>query len=133
MRIKPFGTLGTPCEQPAPARIAYRRRPMNAISATPLTREPRAALVWLDGSPSTTVVRLPSESNFEIREPTGLPRYGPTGGTTTQSGSSGGSCVPPTPASATYSLPSGPNLSPRGLFRFDAKVETTTDGFRASR
>src|SRR6185437_1666572 len=68
----------------------------------------------LDGRLSATVVLTPFLSIIEMREPVLLPWYGPTGGTT---------CahvvlkfVPPTPASATYRLPSGPNLRPRGSF-----------------
>src|SRR4029453_12232147 len=97
---------------------------MKATSATPLTRLPSTALVWLDGRLSTKVVRLPSLSILEIREPVVRPEYGPTGGLTTQSGSSGGGLAPPTPPSATYRLPSGPNLSPRGLLSPSAKTLT---------
>src|SRR5262245_46571906 len=97
---------------------------MKATSATPLTRFPSAALVWLDGRLSTKVVRLPLLSILEIREPVSLPVYGPTGGITTQSGSAGGGFAPPIPPSATYRLPSGPNSSPRGLLRPSAKTVT---------
>src|SRR5262245_55733302 len=101
MRITELGTDGTPCEHPAPERMAYMVLPTNAISATPQTSEPRAALVWLDGRLSAIVVRLPFASMREMREPTALPWYGPTGGTTKHFGLSGGSWVPPRPPSAT--------------------------------
>ena len=58
-RMTPLGTSGTPCEQPAPASSAYSWWPMNATLETPLTRLPMAALVWLEGSPITTVVTTP--------------------------------------------------------------------------
>ena len=53
---------------------------MKATLETPLTRLPIAALVWLDGSASTTVETGPPGVTFEIRPPsTGLlvlPVYG---------------------------------------------------------
>src|SRR6478735_7571400 len=39
--------LATPWEQPAPLISAYSVSPTYAMSATPLTREPESALVWL--------------------------------------------------------------------------------------
>ena len=53
IRITPLFVPASPCEHPAPARIAYNLPSMNATSATPLTRLPNWALVWLDGRPST--------------------------------------------------------------------------------
>src|SRR4029450_7156614 len=97
---------------------------MKATSATPLTRLPSAALVWLDGRLSTKVVRFPALSILEMREPVALPEYGPTGGTTTQSGSAGGGLAPPTPPSATYRFASGPTSRPRGLLSPSAKTVT---------
>jgi hypothetical protein len=56
------------------------------MSATPLTREPTAGAVWLEGRPLASVVRTPAGVTFEIRPPlTGsfvLPVYGPIGGST---------------------------------------------------
>jgi hypothetical protein len=53
---------------------------MNATLETPLTRLPRAALVWLEGSAFTTVVTLPDRLILAMRPPsTGLlvlPVYG---------------------------------------------------------
>ena len=57
--MTPLGTVGTPCEQPAPASRAYSWRPMKATLETPLTRPPLAGLVWLEGSAFTTVVTTP--------------------------------------------------------------------------
>src|SRR5215472_3349845 len=57
-----------PCEQPAPASSAYSRPPANATSATPLTSEPSAGEVWLDGRPPATVVRTPFRPILEMRE-----------------------------------------------------------------
>src|ERR1700757_1980447 len=72
-RNTPFGTVGTPCEQPAPARSPYSWLPMKATLETPLTRFPRATLVSLDGSESTTVETAPAGLILEIRPPsTGL-------------------------------------------------------------
>src|SRR5580700_2769705 len=98
---------------------------MNATSATPLTRLPNAALVWLEGRLSATVVTTPWASTLEIRA-VKPPVYGP--------GPAGGpaAClqnptverVPPAPPSATYRFPSGPNFNPRGLFNPVAKTET---------
>src|SRR5215472_3286348 len=102
MRMTLLGMFGTPWEQPAPARIAYKFPSRKAMSATPLTRLPKAGLVWLEGRLSATVVRFPSRSILEMREPTGLPVYGPTGGGTVQSSVGGAGLVPPTPPSATY-------------------------------
>ncbi len=67
-----------PCEQPAAASRPYRVPPMNFTSETPLTRLPEAALVWLDGRPSTTVLRTPAGLTLEIRA-VKPPLYGPTG------------------------------------------------------
>ena len=54
---------------------------MKATLETPLTRLPRAGLVWVEGSAFTTVVTLPDRLIFEMRPPrTGslvLPRYRP--------------------------------------------------------
>src|SRR5438552_14725121 len=100
---------------------------MNAISATPLIRLPSIGLVWLEGRLSTTVVRVPSEPILEMREPVLLPVYGPTSGITCVQ-LPAVELVPPTPPSATYNEPSGPNFSPRGLFRPVAKTETLEDG-----
>src|SRR5450432_1307436 len=110
----PLGTDLTPCEQPAPASNAYKSFPINSTSATPEINPP--PVVMLDGSWSVTVVRTPCGLIFETRPPVGLPNSGPTGKLTC------GHCptveiVPPTPPSATYRFPSGPNLSPRGLLR----------------
>src|SRR6267154_1691542 len=78
--ITPFGTVGTPCEQPAPASSAYRCSPTNATLETPLTRLPSAALVWLDGNAPTTAETTPAGLILEIRPPRVtspvLPRYG---------------------------------------------------------
>ncbi len=126
-RITPFGMFGTPCQQPAPARSAYSLWPRNPTLETPLTRLPVAAVVWLDGSPLTTVFRTPLGVTFEIRPPrTGLfvlPVYGaaapdawvhvPTV-----------EWEPPRPPSATYRSPSGPNVRPRGLLKPVAKTLT---------
>src|SRR5580704_289211 len=113
-----------PCEQPAPASTAYSRRPMKATSATPLTKLPTAALVVLDGNPSTTVARLPVCTSIREIRAVIPPAYGPAPGTC-------GHCpivdaVPPTPPSATYGLPSGPNVRPRGFS--SPEVSTVTLG-----
>ena len=78
MRITPFGNSGTPCEHPAPASTAYIVSPMKAMSATPLTSLPESSSVWLDGRFSATVVSKPPGPIFRMREPVGLPEYGPT-------------------------------------------------------
>src|SRR6267143_2047970 len=93
---------------------------MNFTSATPLTRPPKAIESWSEGSLSATVERTPSELIFEMRA-VRPPEYGPTGATTwvhlpTDDVS------PPVPPSATYRNPSGPKVSPRGLFRPVAKT-----------
>ena len=53
---------------------------MKATLQTPLTRLPRAGLVWLEGSAFTTVLTTPAGLTFEMRPPrTGspvLPLYG---------------------------------------------------------
>src|SRR5579863_4885443 len=97
--ITPLGVPETPWEQPAPASKAYIVDPTKAISATPLTSDPCALLVWLDGRLSTIVDRA---CNSPMREMRAVlpPVYGPTGATT---------CghipvveaVPPVPPSAT--------------------------------
>src|SRR5437868_1567238 len=118
--MMPLGTSATPCEQPAPARSAYSVRPMKVTSATPLTRLPSATLVWLDGRLSAITVRTPVRLTFEMWAVRPLV-YGPTGATT---------CVhwptvvvaPPRPPSATYRLPSGPKVRPRGLSKPLAKT-----------
>src|SRR5258705_5086710 len=78
--MTPFGTPGTPCAQPAPDSSAYSWWPMKATLETPLTRLPRAGLVWDEGSAFTTVVTLPDRLIFEMRPPSTrslvLPRYG---------------------------------------------------------
>ena len=124
----PLGTVGTPCEHPAPPSSPYRWSPMKATLVTPVTRPPRAGAVWLEGSAFTTVVTLPFGSTLEIRPPrTGssvLPVYG---------AAAPDACVhrptvelvPPRPPSARYGSPSGPKVSPRGLLNPVAKVETT--------
>src|SRR3954454_24942955 len=80
-RMTPFGTVGTPCEQPAPASRAYSLSPMKATLETPLTRLAIARLVWLEGRASTTVVTTLSLLTFETRPPSigsfVLPVYGP--------------------------------------------------------
>src|SRR2546423_13185007 len=118
--MMPLGTSATPCEQPAPARSAYSVRPTKVTSATPLTRLPSATLVWLEGRWSTITVRRPVRLTFEMWAVRPLV-YGPTGATT---------CVhwptvvvaPPRPPSATYRLPSGPKVRPRGLSKPVAKT-----------
>ena len=42
---------------------------MKATLETPLTRLPRAGLVWLEGSAFTTVVTTPAGLTFEMRPP----------------------------------------------------------------
>ena len=42
---------------------------MKATLETPLTRLPRAGLVWLEGSAFTTVVTTPDRLIFEMRPP----------------------------------------------------------------
>jgi len=73
-------TVGTPCEQPAPASSPYSVWPTNCTAETPLTRLPSAGEVWLEGSPLTTVETTPWASIFEIRPPSVwlsvLPKYG---------------------------------------------------------
>src|SRR5438105_2116391 len=99
-----FGTVGTPCEQPAPASSPYRCPCRNATSATPLTSGTGIGCVWLEGSASTTVETVPSGATFEIRPPRAgslvLPVYGPTGGIT-WSHCPAVESVPPRPPSAT--------------------------------
>jgi len=126
-RMTPLGTLGTPCEQPAPASSAYRWWLTNATLETPLTRLPSAGLVWLDGSPRATTERTPAGVTCEIRPPsTGfplLPVYG---------AAAPDACLhvptverdPPRPPLATYRSPFGPNMSPRGLLKPVAKTFT---------
>src|SRR6185437_1233484 len=89
------------------------------------TRLPSAGLVWLDGSPRTTVDRTPAGVTLEIRPPsTGLfvlPVYG---------AAPPDACLhlptvewdPPRPPSATYRSPLGPNTRPRGLLKPVAKT-----------
>src|SRR5215469_517308 len=72
-RMTPLGMLGTPCEQPAPAKIAYSVLPTNATSATPLAN----GSATLDGNPSTNVSTWPLASILEMREPVVLPKYSP--------------------------------------------------------
>ncbi len=48
---------------------------MNATSATPLTRLPKAGVVWLEGRLSATVVRTPAGLILEMRE-LKPPKYG---------------------------------------------------------
>src|SRR6266567_3950914 len=115
----------SPCEQPAPAKIAYSVLPINATSATPLTKLPVAGEVWLEGKLSATVVRIPSGVILEIRD-VKSPVYGPTGGTTWSHNPILDN-VPPAPPSATYTFPSGPNFSPRGLFNPSKTTETFAD------
>src|SRR5580693_6275614 len=100
---------------------------MKATLETPLTRLPRALLVWLDGSASTTVETTPARLIREMRPPSArlcvLPVYGAAapcacGHLPTVE------CEPPRPPSATYRAPSGPKVSPRGLFRPAAKTDT---------
>src|SRR6267154_5656025 len=107
-RSTPLSVPARPCEQPAPAKIAYSVLPTKATSATPLTKLPWLAIVWLEGKLSTTVVTFPSAPIFEIR-PVNPPVYGPTSGTWVHSPTV--DSVPPVPPSATYRLPSGPNFS----------------------
>src|SRR3954453_608989 len=80
MRITPLGMPGTPWEQPAPASSPYIVWPTKATLETPVTRLPRAGLVWLDGRPRTTWVTWPLRVTFEIRPPLTrlceLPVYG---------------------------------------------------------
>src|SRR5258705_10642109 len=67
------------CEQPDPAVIAYIVLPINATSATPLTRLPSDGLVRLGGRLSTRVVRLPCASILELRD-VNPPVYEPASG-----------------------------------------------------
>src|SRR5262245_46394107 len=60
------------------------------------------------------------------------PLYGPTGGSTWVHCESVVMAVPPLPPSATYRLPSGPNVSPRGLLKPVAKTETLLRQQRSS-
>src|SRR5213595_1032964 len=89
---------------------------------------PGTGCVWLDGSPVTTWVTTPAGLTFEIRPPrTGsfvLPVYGPIGGATCAHWPTVES-FPPRPPSATYKLPSGPNVRPRGLLNPVAKTVST--------
>jgi hypothetical protein len=64
--------MKTPCEHPAPAKMAYIVLPMNATSATPLARP--AGKITLDGRLSTNVVTLRLVSILEMRDPVGLPK-----------------------------------------------------------
>src|ERR1051326_6096763 len=118
----PFGTDGTPCEQPAPTSNAYISLPTKATSATPETRLPSAALVWLEGKLSATVVLTPWALIFEILPLVTLPRYGPAPWACSHNPTV--ETVPPKPPSATYKFPSGPNFNPRGLFKCSAKTRT---------
>src|SRR5690349_3804545 len=119
-RMTPLGTLGTPCEHPAPASSAYRWWPTKATLETPLTRLPSAGAVWLDGSPRTTTERTPAGVTLEIRPPsTGfplLPVYGAAAPDACRHLPTV-ECDPPRPPSATYRSPFGPNTSPRGLLK----------------
>src|SRR5258708_11364548 len=47
---------------------------MKATAETPLTRLPRALLVWLEGSASTTVETTPRRVTRAMRPPSALPR-----------------------------------------------------------
>jgi hypothetical protein len=64
--IIPFGTFGTPWEQPAPANNAYRVLPTKATSATPLIRGLGTGWVWLEGRFSTTEVTTPAGLIFTM-------------------------------------------------------------------
>src|SRR5690242_4457049 len=79
-RKTPFTVLSTPCEQPLPAVSTYIVPPIQSMSAGPLVRLPVAAVVWLDGKRSVTVVRTPLLSTLEMRPPRRAPLYGPSGG-----------------------------------------------------
>jgi hypothetical protein len=76
-----------------------------ATLETPLTRLPRAGLVWLEGSASTTVETCPFLSIFEIRPPSTwsfvLPKYGAAAPCACGQESAAELCVPPRPPSAT--------------------------------
>lgn len=78
---------------------------MNATLETPLTRLPRAALVWLDGRASTTVVTTPPGLTFEIRPPSTeslvLPLYGAAAPAACGHESRAEEWEPPRPPSAT--------------------------------
>src|SRR3954462_10605624 len=99
---------------------------MKATLETPLTRFPKAALVSLDGSESTTVETAPAGLTLEIRPPnTGLfvlPVYGaaaPAACGHSQTVKS----EPPRPPSPTWRLPSGRKASPRGFLKPVAKTD----------
>ena len=100
---------------------------MKATLETPLTRLPIAALVWLDGSPRTTVSTWPLGVTFEMRPPSaGLPVL-PVYGAAAPDACRQWPTVewwPPRPPSATYRSPFGPNVSPRGLLKPVANTAT---------
>src|ERR1700722_17259194 len=120
--VESFGA-GLPCEQPPPPTSAYRSPSKNTTSATPMVPlTPRGPMVS-EGKAEVAVVTFPLGLILEIRAvspPVSGP--GPPGGPGTC-----GHCpmvlfLPPVPASATYRLPSGPNLRPRGPSRPLARV-----------
>ncbi|MGN6682158.1 MAG: hypothetical protein ACTHKL_30710, partial [Streptosporangiaceae bacterium] len=92
-----------------------------------MTRLPTALLVWLEGSASTTVETTPARLILEMRPPSlrllVLPVYGAAAPATWRQMPTV-EWWPPSPPSATYSWPSGPNVSPRGLFSPLAKTDT---------
>src|SRR5258708_3608736 len=104
----PLGLFGLPCEQPPPLTTAYNSSSKNTTSATPIV--PPAGLK-VEGNPEATVVLVPLGLILEIRA-FGPPVQGPGGGGTWVHGRAV-LVLPPTPASATYKNPSGPNLNPR--------------------
>ena len=88
--------------------------PTNATSATPLVRPPESGDVELDGSPVATGVTAPCGPILTMLA-VKPPEYGPIGAGTCSQSACVVCIVPPVPPSATYRLPSGPNVSPRGL------------------
>src|SRR5262249_42576260 len=87
---------------------------MNFTSATPLMSPPIAGLVMLEGRPLATVTRVPVlGSTFDMRA-VKPPVYGPTGGGTCWHWAAIVCIAPPSPPSAMYRAPSGPNVRPRG-------------------
>jgi len=111
----------SPCEQPAPASSAYKVPLMNATSPTPETSFPNAGEVSLEGKPPTTVLRTPCLLIFEMRAEK-APLYGPAGEGTCWQSAVVVVWLPPSPPSATYRSPFGPNAKPRGFSKPVANV-----------
>src|ERR1700728_1065025 len=119
----PLGFFGLPCEQPPPPISAYRSPSKNTTSATPMVPFIPPGPMVTEGKPEATVVTFPLGLTLEIR-PVSPPVSGPgpPGAPGTWTHCPTVLVVPPVPASATYRLPSGPNLSPLGPSSFEARI-----------